>query len=463
MNKKRWCTGKEIQLNGILNYREERFEKQKSLNEKYGKTLVCFTLNIVGPVKSFLLADKTFVIGNLEINKFLKANNIPVITMEKNCNNCGYESYFVLDADPYEVKKLMRNIEDGHPLGRIFDIDVFDSHLTKISREDIGVSQRRCLLCGESAFICGSTRKHGYEELFEKEYEIMNNFIKGNLADTIGSLFVKALTYEVMTTPKPGLVDRHHNGTHTDMDIALFMESIEELAPYFKECVHIGVKTDKKEKLFEALRILGLDAEKKMFERTKGVNTHKGLIFSGGILCGAVGYQYAQNGEIKISELGKLCQDFLSELDKDYEGIEGKENKTNGELIYLKHQLKGIKGESIHGYPTVFNIGLPAFYEGMRKKNSLYSAGRIALLYLMGYSEDTNIIARSNFMVFKKIQNVIQGFVKNNPIGSYDDKTVMLILDAYFTTQNISPGGSADLLAIVYFLYFLDNYLDESF
>ena len=30
-------------------------------------------------------------------------------------------------------------------------------------------------------------------------------------------------------------------------------------------------------------------------------------------------------------------------------------------------------------------------------------------------------------------------------------------LDAYFVKKNISPGGSADMLALTYFLYFLRN------
>ena len=56
----------------------------------------------------------------------------------------------------------------------------------------------------------------------------------------------RSLLDELHATPKPGLVDMNNNGSHSDMDAAMFERSTEALMPYFedahktlKKCVNI--------------------------------------------------------------------------------------------------------------------------------------------------------------------------------------------------------------------------------
>ena len=87
---------------------------------------------------------------------------------------------------------------------------------------------------------------------------------------------VRALLYEVTTTPKPGLVDRRNSGSHTDMDSFTFMSSAASLYPYFEACTRAGRKTadGPAPETFAALRPLGCEAEGEMLAATHGVNTH---------------------------------------------------------------------------------------------------------------------------------------------------------------------------------------------
>ena len=49
----------------------------------------------------------------------------------------------------------------------------------------------------------------------------------------VPALAEAALWQELELTPKPGLVDRLNNGSHRDMDHALFVRSIAAITPWF--------------------------------------------------------------------------------------------------------------------------------------------------------------------------------------------------------------------------------------
>ena len=101
---------------------------------------------------------------------------------------------------------------------------------------------------------------------------------------------LKSLLYEVSVTPKPGLVDRDNPGAHGDMDYYSFIDSAAALAPYFSRCAALGRDSlCEPGEVLTRLRPLGLEAEEAMKQATGGANTHKGLIFSLGILCAAAG------------------------------------------------------------------------------------------------------------------------------------------------------------------------------
>ena len=112
----------------------------------------------------------------------------------------------------------------------------------------------------------------------------------------IARLAQEALLEEVYTTPKPGLVDCHDTGAHTDMDCQTFEKSAAAIAPYIAAMYELGGRwMDAPQGLFCALRPLGLQAEQAMLAATDGVNTHKGAIFTFAILAAAAGHCAVQD------------------------------------------------------------------------------------------------------------------------------------------------------------------------
>lgn len=459
-----WTSGNCVSLEEILNARENRVKIQQKMLQKAPTCLLSFTLNIPGPVKVFPYTKWAYEVGSSIISKGVSLLNGDVLEQFEAKNETGWDGFFALNLPPEEIKTYLLEQEEHHPLGRLFDFDVLRTDGSKLSRQELGFPERTCLLCGNPAFLCGRSRTHSAQELLAKEIELMENFFISRLSNHIGLLMQKALFYEVNTSLKPGLVDRLHNGSHKDMRLSTFINSAYSLTDYFCQCVKEGLSCDCSKKelplLFQKLRGIGKQAEKNMLFATQGINTHKGIVFSGGILCAAIGYYISTNSKDISSEnfllsLPEICRCMLPELLSDYLTLTPDTAKTNGEKLYLKYKITGIRGEAKEGFPLLFNVGFPLFQAVLKKGFSLWQAGLITLLHYIACTEDTNLIIRSDYQLACKIQKDLQQFLAH---ATYEEQlSILPKLDAFFVSRNISPGGSADMLALTYFLYFIQN------
>lgn len=459
-----WTSGNCVSLEEILNARENRVKIQQKMLQKAPTCLLSFTLNIPGSVKVFPYTKWAYEVGSSIISKGVSLLNGDVLEQFEAKNETGWDGFFALNLPPEEIKTYLLEQEEHHPLGRLFDFDVLRTDGSKLSRQELGFPERTCLLCGNPAFLCGRSRTHSAQELLAKEIELMENFFISRLSNHIGLLMQKALFYEVNTSLKPGLVDRLHNGSHKDMRLSTFINSAYSLTDYFCQCVKEGLSCDCSKKelplLFQKLRGIGKQAEKNMLFATQGINTHKGIVFSGGILCAAIGYYISTNSKDISSEnfllsLPEICRCMLPELLSDYLTLTPDTAKTNGEKLYLKYKITGIRGEAKEGFPLLFNVGFPLFQAVLKKGFSLWQAGLITLLHYIACTEDTNLIIRSDYQLACKIQKNLQQFLAH---ATYEKQlSILPKLDAFFVSRNISPGGSADMLALTYFLYFIQN------
>lgn len=165
----------EISLEQMLEARERRVERQTALLRRFPGTLICFTLNIPGPRKTFPLADWAFEEGKKRIERQLSKNKIQLADRSSYTEPTGYEAYYCVErAQADQVKALMCQLEDQDPLGRIFDIDVLREDGEKISRTDLSLPGRQCLICGSPAPICARSRAHSVEELVTKISSIIS-------------------------------------------------------------------------------------------------------------------------------------------------------------------------------------------------------------------------------------------------------------------------------------------------
>lgn len=446
----------EVTLSEMLDARERRAFKQYTLLKKYNKTLLCFTMNIAGPIKNSPLIRRGFELGKQFLEEKLALSDIKPLYCEESSEVTGNEAYYIFAENPLTIKKITSDIEDASKLGRLFDMDILDADRKKIDRTELGLPVRLCLICGKPAKDCARSRTHSVSELQSKTSQILTDIIDETDQKTVAKFACRALLYEVCTTPKPGLVDRRNNGSHKDMDIFTFLDSTCALAPYFEQCTKIGRQTSTlpAKETFHRLREAGKKAEFDMFLATKGVNTHKGAIFSVGIICAALGRldrsQWKFSNHI-LKECAAMTQGLIAD---DFSNLTEETAITVGQKLYLNHKITGIRGQIEAGLPAVQNVGLPVLREGMKRGLSINDAGCATLLALITADTDTNLIARSDIATQQKIVANLKELLEENP---YPDRQILEQLDQTFIEKNLSPGGSADLLAICYFLYFLES------
>ena len=429
----------EVSLLDILNAREARVRQQKTLLAEHRVPLLCFTMNIAGPVKVTPLIERGFRAGVAMLDGQLPQEKLLYRDIQVLPTGC--EAVFAVSIPAGQIKELCTALEEEHPLGRLFDMDVIDADGHKLERKD----ERGCMVCGAPGRFCAASRAHSVAQLQSVTTEILTAYFQKTDRERIADLAVQSLMDEVHTTPKPGLVDRRNNGSHKDMDIPLFEASAEALRPYFAKCVQMGQETAHlpAEETFPFLRNAGLDAEKAMYEATGGVNTHKGAIYTLGVLCGGAGRLW-QSGFDGISlECANIVR---TSVEEDFAVAEG---KTSGERLYLQYGLRGIRGEVADGLPSVKNIGLPRFRQALAAGLSKNDAGVYTLLQLLANVADTNLYHRGGEAGAKWACETVCALLASKP---YPTKEEIETLDDAFITRNLSPGGCADLLAATYFL-----------
>lgn len=447
-------TGKNVELAEMLACREKRAALQRELLNAYHGTLLCFTMNIAGPIKSTPLIRRGFALGQRLIEDGLRSRKITVLYRTCLHEDTGSEAFYMLDAEPSSVKRLCCGIEDETPAGRLFDMDVLEPGGQKIARSGLGLPPRRCFICSEEAAACARSRKHSVAELQKKTEELLRSALDAEDADRITALAVRALLYEVCTSPKPGLVDRYGNGSHKDMDIFTFIDSTAALIPYFRECFMTGRRTAHQPaaETFSAIRKKGIRAEERMLAATRGVNTHKGAIFSVGIVCAALGRLPADLWKAPEAVL-RMCASMAEGIvERDLAGLKEEDARTVGQKLYLHYGISGVRGQMEAGLPAVREAGIPVFEEGIQRGLCVNDAGCAALLAIMAHTTDTNLIARSDIATQKETVKQIRELLAGDP---YPSPSALEALDRQFVAKNLSPGGSADLLAVTYLLYFL--------
>ncbi|OFI46492.1 hypothetical protein BG262_05615 [Floricoccus penangensis] len=266
-----------------------------------------------------------------------------------------------------------------------------------------------------------------------------------NELESISRAAYNALIFEVRLSPKPGLVDERNNGSHSDMSVDTFLSSADALLPYFINYAKLGYEhaDDDMGALFIKLRDEGILAEEAMFNATNGVNTHKGANFTFALFLGALGFIFKKNGpsvSVQKNELFDIIKQLADGLMNDFE----RENLTNGISTYKKYGAKGVRGEAIMGYPTVQRL----LENTSIDENDKFYWHKL-LLEIILFAEDANLLHRGGREGLKYAQNLSSELL-NSDFQDFENQ--MIEVDEKFIEKNLSPGGSADLLAIIYFL-----------
>lgn len=248
----------------------------------------------------------------------------------------------------------------------------------------------------------------------------------------LAKLATMALQSELDTSPKPGLVDTIDAGAHQDMDYNLMCRSIRALHPHFVALAQLGYQ----EKLptSEEIRRLGLEAEREMLLATDNVNTHKGALFAMGLVLIAAAHNYYIHGIIQEQPLrADICR-----LAADFPAPQG----THGDAVRRQYNVGGALAQAAAGYTDLFADWLPYLRQ---LKGDTFAAHK-TLLYIMTTLDDTNILHRKGAQVAFEVKEEARALLSNF------SEAALIKLNQRYIKENISPGGSADILSLTFLL-----------
>ncbi|MBN1233230.1 MAG: triphosphoribosyl-dephospho-CoA synthase [Candidatus Coatesbacteria bacterium] len=265
----------------------------------------------------------------------------------------------------------------------------------------------------------------------------------------IAEIANQSLILELLTEPKPGLVTRSSNGSHKDMNYKVFIDSIKLLEKYWYAITILPYNNNNTALIFQKASELGKEYELKMLEATGNVNTHKGLIFSMGVLTLSVSYLAFRKRIFFLNDISRTIRFFLNRFYK-----EKMEKKTAGDKFRKVHYRGGVISEAFAGFPTVFNNSLP-FFMRMNNNLSFNEASSRTLVYLISITKDTNLWNRGKEEGLRFARRVSSRLGHSVNGNRNPGKTALTRMCKSFIDKNLSPGGSADLLALTIFLYLL--------
>ncbi|PKQ60931.1 hypothetical protein BZG02_17435 [Labilibaculum filiforme] len=453
----------------ILEAKDNRSKERQKLAEK-GDVSLSLTINIPGIPKSNDQINMFFLDCLSDLKRFLLSYRI-IIDEKREITLCDAAGDFYLvpilskEISAIKIKEIAEVYESEHSLGRLIDVDITDEKGNPISSEKAKI----CYFCKlHPAVFCMRMQTHKYEEMRKVIANDISYFLqekrKNRVCKDLSAFALKAILHEVSLSPKPGLVDRFSNGSHSDMDFSTFLNSSAVLSVYFKEIAEFGYaySSENCKNALPKLRQIGLQMEEDMFMETCGVNTHKGAIF-------LLGFSLFVSANL-ISNQNFSYHSFVNQIKELNGNLVEKElgkklysnKKTHGEECFEKfgNKGKGIRGEIQAGLPCVFNYAIPVLsshFDNMTiASNELIKNGLLqALLLLIVHNNDSNILYRKGEKVLKELKDIAQQAFNLYETEYFSAKYQDLV---YYCEENkISPGGSADLLAVTFFIYMVNK------
>jgi holo-ACP synthase/triphosphoribosyl-dephospho-CoA synthase len=413
----------------VLLSREVRAQFQEQLIEQWNLPLIVIKANVPGSNKydPYSLYAVTRIANEI-------LSMVPSVFTTRQHTAEGCIVFVVCPQDANEVKRRMLTIEESHPLGRILDIDVLNEKGILLSRRDFGYTTRSCYLCELPAYECTRNQTHSIKDIKSHIERVVLDHVQSSLENQISF----ALLAEVSASPKFGLVTPFSMGIHSDMNIDTFIDSILVISQEIAKANELTFR--EWTSYFNDLRAIGKVAEQRMFEATKGINTHKGAVFTFLMIIG--GWQRCQSLEM----LTETIQQLAVSLNADFEKIHHKSELTEGEKQFIASGNKGIRGLALSG----FSPHLIEALEYYRKFDGDINEKMIrTLLFLMSRLDDTTVI--------KRIGEDGLIWLKEQSMKVLEENLSCLDFDGECLQRNCSAGGSADMLSAVILLDLMEK------
>jgi triphosphoribosyl-dephospho-CoA synthase len=263
---------------------------------------------------------------------------------------------------------------------------------------------------------------------------------------------VRALLEEADLTPKPGLVDTRGFGAHPDMDLEMLHRSAYSLLATFAALASRAFGAEESISLRESLSEIGRQGERTMLRVTGGVNTHRGSIWTLGLLCAGAAMLAGKEQSAVMISAQAAC---IARLPDSYAST----RQTHGQQAHYQYGVRGARGEAEDGFRSIVEIGLPMLRASRLQGLAEEQARLNALVAIIAELNDTCLLHRGGFTALTLAKRGARRILDLGGVATDEGFWAMEELDRNLVQLQASPGGSADLLAGVLFLDFIESNL----
>ena len=382
----------------------------------------------------------------------------------------GLDNVVVVEGSDYAISELtfptyfLKEVTDATDTHITLDLDLFATHIAPalgVKTRFVGSEPIDALTARYNELMQEQLPQRGIEvrtvERMQQDGQVVSAsrlrqaLAEGSLSEAaalvpptsvpylIAHLATDALRAELDTTPKPGLVDRNDNGAHKDMNLAMMGRSIYTLQPYFTRLAVYGFNNDVP--AAEEVRQIGIEAEEAMLQATDGVNTHRGALFAIGLTTLAGSWCMKHDNQVKEQRL----QDVIRQIAGQIPSTAG----THGNDAVNAHRVMGALDFAQDGYARLFEEWLPAYCTYLT--DNAATACHKLLLLIMSQLDDTNVIHRVGYDQAQQVKQEARALLDNC------NKSALEQMNRDYIARNISPGGSADMMALTIFIHSILN------
>ena len=149
-----------VGLDEVLAAKERRAARQADMLAHYHQPVISLTLVTPGEIKDSLRYRNTMGVALQMCDQLLWENRWQVLDRQVLWLPTGPEALWCVAHPAAEIKAHCATLEQTHPLGRLWDLDVISPQHGHVGRQSLGAHLRRCLICDAPAHACSRSRKH---------------------------------------------------------------------------------------------------------------------------------------------------------------------------------------------------------------------------------------------------------------------------------------------------------------
>ncbi|KAA8999025.1 citrate lyase holo-[acyl-carrier protein] synthase [Affinibrenneria salicis] len=169
-----------VSLEELLAAKERRAHRQSAWLTRFSRPLISLTLVTPGAVKDSARYRRVMDEAVRCADALLLQRGWPRLKQQTFWLPTGAEAFWCVGQAARQIKAATIELEQSHPLGRLWDFDVICPQAGVVGRRALDHAGRRCLICDAPAHQCARSRRHPLPGVIAKVEELIDGWLSAH-------------------------------------------------------------------------------------------------------------------------------------------------------------------------------------------------------------------------------------------------------------------------------------------